>query len=239
MKRKAWRTAPIAAGPLAAILFSRVPPVSAQSTEKPADQPGDQAATESGAPSHPGGLWQREMLTGDWGGLRTALEQKGLSLGANEIGEVLGNITGGIKRGTVFEGRLEMLVDLDLDKAVGWSGATFHANAYQIHGRGLSANDLGNNILIASGIEATRATRLFDLWLQQELFDGLLSIRIGQIAADDEFFVSQYAANFINSTFGWPDILATVLPSGGPAYPPPAPGAPVRLPPTSERAFAR
>jgi len=46
---------------------------------------------------------------------------------------------------------------------------------YQIHGRGLSANYLGNNLLTASNIEASRATRLFDLWLQQQLFDGLSS----------------------------------------------------------------
>jgi len=230
MKRQSCWTAAIAAGALAAMLYSSVLPVSAQSTEKPADQPG--------APSHEGSLGQRDVLTGDWGGLRTTLEEKGLKLGANETGEVLGNVTGGIKRGAVFEGRLEMLLDLDLDKAVGWSGATFHANAYQIHGRGLSANDLGNNILTASGIEATRATRLFDLWLQQEFFDGSLSARIGQLAADDEFFVSEYAANFVNSTFGWPGILAAILPGGGPADPLATPGARIKLAPTESLSFA-
>src|SRR6266853_1779525 len=89
---------------------------------------------------------------------------------------------------------------------------------YQIHGRGLSANYLGNNLLTASNIEASRATRLFDLWLQQQLFGGLLSVRAGQIAADDEFIISQYGANFVNSTFGWPAIPAVNAPSGGPAY---------------------
>src|SRR6266852_4623811 len=108
MKRQSCWTAAIAAGALAAMLYSSVLPVSAQSTEKPADQPG--------APSHEGSLGQRDVLTGDWGGLRTTLEEKGLKLGANETGEVLGNVTGGIKRGAVFEGRLEMLLDLDLDK---------------------------------------------------------------------------------------------------------------------------
>ena len=63
---------------------------------------------------------------------------------------------------------------------------------------------------------ATGTTRI---WLQQELWDKRLSIRAGQIAADDEFFVSQTATLFINSTFGWPAILGINLPSGGPAYP--------------------
>ena len=61
--------------------------------------------------------------------------------------------------------------------------------------------------------------------MEQLFFGGVLSLRAGQIAADDEFFVSQYASNFINATFGWPAILSADLPSGGPAYPLATPGA--------------
>jgi porin len=70
---------------------------------------------------------------------------------------------------------------------------------------------------------------LFDLWVQQSLFNDTVSLRIGQIAADDEFFVSQYAPLFISSTFGWPAIMGINLPSGGPAYPVARPGARVRV----------
>jgi porin len=192
----------------------------------------DQNQTQGTAAAHGAGLWERDVLSGDWGGLRSALEANGMQLGSNYIGEVLGNPTGGTRQGAIYEGRLELFVNLDLEKAVGWSGALFHANAYRIDGRGLSANDLGNNLLVVSNIEASRSTRLFDLWLQQDLFDGVLQVRAGQIAADDEFFTSQYAANFINSTFGWPGILASDLPSGGPAYPLATPGARIKLQPT-------
>ena len=37
------------------------------------------------------------------------------------------------------------------------------------------------------------------------------SIRIGQLSADTEFFISDFAAGYINATFGWPDILAADL----------------------------
>lgn len=164
-------------------------------------------------------MWRRETLTGDWGGLRSSLKDKGLQLGIVYIGEALGNPAGGVRHGVIYEGRLEGVVDVDFEKAVGWTGAAFHVNAYQIHGRGLSANYLGNNLLTASNFEATRATRLFDLWLQQKFFDGALSVRAGQLAADDEFVISQYGATFINSTFGWPALLAANAASGGPAYP--------------------
>src|SRR5579871_5159488 len=164
-----------------------------------------------------------DPLARDWGP-RQALAKSGITVCLNYIGELVGNPTGGIRRGAIYEGRVEGALTVDLEKLVDWSGATFHVNAYQIHGRGLSANDLGGNILTVSNIEAERTTRLFDLWLQQQVWGDLLSIRIGQLAADDEFVTSQYAGLFVNSSFGWPGIDAADLPSGGPAYPLSTPG---------------
>ena len=133
-----------------------------------------------------------------------------------------------MRQGAVGEGRLELFANVDLAKALGLSGLIFHANAYQIHGEGLTSHYLGNLITV-SNIEAPPSTRLFDLWLQQSLFDDTVSLRVGQIAADDEFFVSQYAPLFISSTFGWPAIMGINLPSGGPAYPVARPGARARV----------
>ena len=162
--------------------------------------------------------WATTTLTGDWGGARTRLSDTGIALGLNYIGEAQDNLSGGISRGALAEGRLELFVDLDLEKIVGWQGAAIHANAYNLHGRGLTPGKLGN-LLDVSNIEATPTTRLFTLWLQQELFDDALSIRAGQLAADDEFLISPTAGNFMNGTFGWAGILSANLPSGGPAFP--------------------
>lgn len=194
--------------------------------QESAPSAGDAATSDSAASPHVGDVWTRDVLTGDWGGERTALENDGVILGADSFDEVLGNLSGGVRQGAIYEGRLELLATLDLDKLLSWPNATLHANAYQIRGRGrgLSANDLGNNLLVASNIEATHSTRLFDLWLEQLLWNGTVSVRAGQIAADDEFFISQYASSFINATFGWPAIMASDLPSGGPAYPLATPG---------------
>ena len=185
------------------------------------------AIADEAASSHAGDFWTRDVLTGDWDGQRSGLEDSGILLGIDSIDETFGNVSGGTRIGAVYEGRLEVLATLNLDKLVQWDGATLAMNAYQIRGRGLSANDLGNNLMTASNIEATRATRLFHLYFEQALYDGKLSIRAGQIAADDEFFVSQSAANFLNATFGWPALMSSNLPSGGPAYPLATPG--VRL----------
>jgi porin len=173
-------------------------------------------------------IFKSPNLTGDWGGVRPWLEDTGLQLGGDEIFETLGNTNGGVRHGTIGEGRLELFANVDMAKAFGLSGLIFHANAYQIHGEGLTSHNLGNLITV-SNIEAQPSTRLFDLWFQQSLFDDTVSLRVGQIAADDEFFVSQYAPLFVSSTFGWPAIMGINLPSGGPAYPVARPGARLRV----------
>ncbi len=103
------------------------------------------------------------------------------------------------------------------------------ARAFQIHGRGLSANNLGN-LITASSIEATPATRLFELWYEQSIGDRL-RLRLGQQAADQEFLISTTARLFVNSTFGFPTLPATDLPSGGPAYPLGTPAVRLQLAP--------
>ncbi|HEX4637812.1 MAG TPA: carbohydrate porin [Rhizomicrobium sp.] len=168
-------------------------------------------------------VFQRPTLTGDWDGMRSRWEDAGVQLGGDEILESLGNLNSGMRQGAVIEGRLELFANIDMAKAFGMPGLIFHANAYQIHGEGLTSHYLGNLITV-SNIEAPPAIKLFDLWLQQSLFDDAVSLRVGQIAADDEFFVSQYATLFINATFGWPAIMGVNLPSGGPAYPVARPG---------------
>src|SRR4051812_2280131 len=87
------------------------------------------AAQMDADPAVSTGLWQRQTLTGDWGGFRTSLADHGFALGATETSEILGNLSGGVRRGAVYEGRLELDLDLDLEKAAGWGGATVHVSA--------------------------------------------------------------------------------------------------------------
>lgn len=176
-------------------------------------------------------LMTRQTLTGDWGGVRTQLEDHGITLGLTWTGEGLGNTSGGVKRGFTYDGLVEFDADFDLDKLLGWTGGTVHASAYWIQGRGLSTYYLGGNILTVSSIEADADWRLNELYFEQSLFDGALSIRAGQIAADSEFWISDTAGLFINSTFGWPGINGTDLPNGEAAYPLPTPGVRVKWAP--------
>jgi porin len=87
---------------------------------------------------------------------------------------------------------------------------------------------------VVSGIEADRATRLFELWYQQSFLGGKIDVKVGQQSADLEFMTTLYGGLFINSSFGWPTLPAVDLPSGGPAYPLATPGVRLRLRPRDE-----
>ncbi len=190
-----------------------------------AARPGEQEAT---------GFWQRGTLLGSWGGIRPSLAARGLSFGLQETSEVLGNVAGGSRRLVTYEGVTQFSVGLDSEKAFGWPGGVFNASGYQVHGRGLSVNALGNNLNTVSSLETQRGTLLFELWYEQALFDKKLAIRVGQLAADQEFIISQYAALFVNHTFGWPTQPSVALPSSGPSFPLAAPGVRVRVSPRED-----
>lgn len=181
-------------------------------------------------------LWTRDKLLGDLGGVRSALAAKGISLNVLETSEVLGNPTGGIGQGAIYEGATLMGLSVDTQKLLGLSGGSFNVSAYQIHGRGLTANYL-DNLNVVSSIEAPASTRLFELRYDQSFLDGKLSLRFGQFAADQEFLISQYGAFFVNSGFGWPTLAAEDLPEGGPAYPLATPGVRLKAQPTDQLAL--
>jgi porin len=159
----------------------------------------------------------------DPGGIRSALGRDGITFHVNYIGEVLGNPVGGVSQGTFYDGRVELAVEADLEKMIGWKGLSFFVNGYQINGQSITAQNLGA-LMPVSFIEALPDTRLFELWFEQKLFSDTFSIRFGQLSADSDFIISEGAQALLNGTWGWPSIAGVNLPDGGPSYPMAAPG---------------
>ena len=152
------------------------------------------------------------------------------------MGEALGVPSGGERTGAIYEHRLELVIDADLEKMFGWTGTAFHANGYWIYGpEGLSRNYIGN-ILPISSIEALPSTRLYEAWFEKK-FGDKVAVRFGQLAADTEFILTKYGAIFINGSYSWPGIASSDLPSGGPAYPLATPGVRVKFTPSDQFAF--
>jgi len=173
---------------------------------------------------------------GDPFGIRKQLYDHGISYNLIYTNDVLSNLSGGIRRGTIDQGKIEGQILIDLEKFVGWKSWTFYANAFQIHNTGRMRRDYvgGRNTIAA--IEAAATTRLSELWLER--WFGPVSFRIGQLAADAEFFYSDLSQIFLQSD--WPTIGAVNLPGGGPAYPLSALGARIKyeLPKDASLLFA-
>ena len=195
---------------------------------------GAQAAEKAKPPAS---IWEQETLTGDWGGARTALKDKGIDITLAYVNEVLAVMSGGINRRVSYEGRIEFSVDTDLEKLIGWKGASTHFTVFNIHNGGLNAADNVGSIADPSNIDALATTRLFTAWFQQNFGGDKVSIRLGQLAADDEFITSETAGGLINGTFGWAGVLAANMISGGPAYPLATPGVRVAVKPTEDLTF--
>ena len=104
---------------------------------------------------------------------------------------------------------------------------------FQLHGRSLSQFNL-ENLNTDSGIAGDPATRLWELWYQQQSADNKFDIKVGQQSIDQEFMVSQYALSFVNTMFGWPALPSYDMPAGGPAYPLSALGGRLRAEPTDQ-----
>jgi carbohydrate-selective porin (OprB family) len=159
----------------------------------------------------------------DIGGLRSRLERQGLSFIFSYYGDAFDNPFGGVKQGPGDDGRFAIIMDGDLEKLAGWSGAKVHASIHSIFGNQFSGANL-DNLMLVSGVEAPPTIRLFNLWIEQDL-TSKVNLRIGQFTAAQDFIVSRNADLFVNSTFGWPMLNTQNLPSGGPNYPEAALGA--------------
>ena len=166
----------------------------------------------------------------DLAGLRTRVADKGITFNAQYVAEVWDNATGGESTGTVYTGLMSLQGNVDLQKLVGWQGASVSTRWYWLSGQDISAEHVGN-IFTVSNIAGFPTFRMNELWFQQNFLNNRISIRVGQLAADSQFGISTYGAVFLNGTFGWSPDLYTNIPNGGPAYPMGAPGVQVALTP--------
>lgn len=179
------------------------------------------------------GLWERERLTGTWGGLRTRLEEAGYAFFARYLTGGWANLSGGRRTGIRHDGYAEFGVDADLARAAGWRGAQLHAQWISYHGGKPSPELVGqfpaDNL---SGSEAEdESIRFYTIYLEQRLFDDVLRIKAGQLAADDDFMQSQVGAEFQNGMFG--DMTSLGIGLRLPIYPLAAPGLYVEVRPAA------
>lgn len=135
---------------------------------------------------------------------------RGFQFEASYIGDVVNNLSGGIKTGTRYLGMANIRAGFDTEKAGLWKGTFVYVNAANTHGAMPSAELLGD-MQVASNIEAGNHTYIQELWIKQtfkkvELTVGLQDLNV-------EFAASEYGGLFLNSSFGILPIVSGNIPA--------------------------
>ncbi len=96
-------------------------------------------------PDYSGDLWTRSFLTGDWGGARRQLADKGIQLEVDFVQFVQSVTSGGSDTGTKYGGNLDYLIYLDLYRMKILPGAMVKIRAQTRYGE--TANDIAGSLL--------------------------------------------------------------------------------------------
>lgn len=119
-------------------------------------------------------------------------------------GEAAAMLGGGEDSGSAYAGQAMVGMDVDLDKAMGWSGATLKAYVINRHGTNLVNSSLGSSTSVQE-IYGGQGTRLANLTIEQKLLDDRLVLEAGRSVANIHFLGSDLCQYFQgNSACGNP-----------------------------------
>jgi len=177
----------------------------------------------------------QEHLLGDWYGVRTWLEDHGVTPTVTFVIDALGNPTGGMRHGFREASNLGLDVRFDLDKLFGLAGGSLDVSFSERFGSSLSKEDIGN-VFTVQQVFGGQTYRLVHVAYQQQLLDDHVEVRVGRIAAGDDFLVSPYNYVFVQNGFDGNPVGIFFNAPGMTAYPNATWGGLVKVKPT-ERTY--
>ena len=137
--------------------------------------------------------------------------------------ESVTDLSGGARRGTTSLSNLNLLLTLDMERLVGWRGATIFLDGLSIQG-GRPSHFAGDAQGVSS-IEAAPAWALEEAWIQQNFFGNRFSALVGIYDVNSEFYHLHAADLFLNSSFGIGPELSQSGQGGPSVFPQTAAGA--------------
>jgi porin len=174
----------------------------------------------------------RDHLFGDWSGLRSRLEEGGFTPTLSFVTDIAGNPTGGRDRGITHADNLGLDLLFNLDKLVGFKGGSFLVSMSQRSGTSLSQKYVGNAFTVQQ-VFGGQTFHLTDVAYQQELLDERVELRLGRIAAGDDFLVSPYNYLFMQNGFDGNPVGIFFNSPGMTAYPNATWGVRLKVKPTA------
>ncbi len=178
-----------------------------------------------------------DTLTGDWGGVRTNLSDRGVTLEVVLKADVLSNLSGGVKRGTEYMDNWDFKLRADADKLWGWSNTTAYLQLISDHGGKLNGNYVGSFMGVDNIEVKTNTTKLFHAWLERSFFDEKFSVLAGLYPIDSEFYVTDATGIFLHPSGGMAAEVAQTGVNGPSIFPTSAFGFRTKWRPTPKTYF--
>jgi polyphosphate glucokinase len=192
----------------------------------------DLADAETPVPQRPFQLvLPSDHLLGDWGGLRTRMEDAGVTPTLTLVTDVAWNPSGGRAQGITEASNLGLDLLFDLEKIGGVKGGSVLVQFSERFGSSLS-NDYIDNVFNVQQVFGGETFRVVDVAYQQQLFEDRVEFRIGRIAAGDDFLVSPYDYLFMQNGFCGNPVGIFFNAPGMTAYPNATWGAMAKVRPT-------
>ncbi len=171
--------------------------------------------------------WAR--VTGDWGGVRTSLEDVGLTINGSLTLDWSSVWSGGIRKYASSRSLIDVNATLDTEKAFGLPGGSLYADFYSSDGRG-GSEDAGDYSGVSNIFTGINVHQLAELWYQQWFFDKKLRVKVGKSDANSDFALFNSTGDFLNGPSANPATLYPVFPT----YPNPSTGICAFVFPTEE-----
>ena len=135
-------------------------------------------------------------------GMKSLLDQFGITLEFSYTGEFWANIQGGFKRKQTHLHNIDIAASLNTKRAGLWNNGTLFMHVLSNPGGKLLTEEIVGDSQTISNIEAPHSTRLYELWYEHSFIDGRLSLLAGIHDLNSEFAVTEHGSFFINSSFG-------------------------------------
>jgi len=142
----------------------------------------------------------RTRITGNWWGARDIFEQYGFEVGFDYTGEIFSNRIGGLEQKTDYLQNFNLTFNFDLKQMLDWDGASI--NVYFLGNNGGVPGDASGAAQGISNIAANNTWKLYEFWIQQNLFEDKLSLLAGLYDLNSEFDTRLSSALFINPSHG-------------------------------------
>ncbi|MDH0636256.1 carbohydrate porin [Pseudomonas sp. GD03860] len=133
-------------------------------------------------------------MTGDWGGVRNELIEKGYTFTLDYVGELGYNAHGGYNQDKTarWSGQFTLGAQLDLQKVLGWQDATFKLAITEREGRNISNDRISDPRapMYSSNQEVWgrgQTWRLTQMWISQSYFDQALNVKFGRFGEGEDF----------------------------------------------------